>query len=112
MADKITLAFLQHAAKVLTTGIEEGGGGLSGGKAVELTTAYAYDLGVDVKYARYPNDAPNKRSMLLENLAVFEPKQQVAECLIARSRRRPHPRQASPGKRPGQPGITGPRALS
>lgn len=76
MADKITMAFLQHAAKVLTTSIEEGGGGLSGGKAVELTTSYAYDFGVDVKYARYPNDAPNKRSMLLENLAAFAPKQQ------------------------------------
>ena len=76
MADKITMAFLQHAAKVLTTSVEDGGGGLSGGKAVELTTAYAYDFGVDVKYARYPNDAPNKRSMLLENLSAFEPKQQ------------------------------------
>jgi hypothetical protein len=76
MADKITMAFLQHAARVLTTSTEEGGGGLSGGKAVELTTAYAYDFGVDVKYARYPNDAPNKRSMLLDNLAAFEPKQQ------------------------------------
>lgn len=76
MTDKITMAFLQHAAKVLTTSIEEGGGGLSGGKAVELTTAYAYDFGIEVKYARYPNDAPNKRSMLLDNLAAFKPKQQ------------------------------------
>ena len=76
MADKISMAFLQHAAKVLTTSIVEHGGGLSGAKAVELTTAYAYDFGVDVKYARYPNDAPNKRSMLLDNLAAFEPKQQ------------------------------------
>jgi len=76
MADKISMAYLQHAAKVLTTSEHEGGGGLSGGKAVELTVAYAYDFGVDVKYARYPNDAPNKRTMLLDNLAAFEPKQQ------------------------------------
>jgi hypothetical protein len=71
-----SLTFLQHAAKVLTTSAEEGGGGLSGGKAVEYTVAYAYDFGIDVKYARYPNDAPNKRSMLLDNLAAFQPKQQ------------------------------------
>lgn len=76
MADKISMVYLQQAAKVLTTPELEGGGGLSGGKAVELTVAYAYDFGVDVIYARYPNDAPNKRTMLLENLAVFQPKQQ------------------------------------
>jgi hypothetical protein len=76
MTEKITMAFLQHSAKVLTTSTEEGGGGLSGGKVVELTSAYAYDFGVDVKYARYPNDAPNKRSMLLDNLAAFQPQQQ------------------------------------
>lgn len=74
--NKITLAFLQHATKVLTTSAQDGGGGLSGGKAVELTTAYAYDFGVAVKYARYPNDAPNKRTMLPDNLAGFAPKQQ------------------------------------
>jgi len=76
MAEKISMVYLQHAAKVLTTSEEDGGGGLSGGKAVELTVAYAYDFGVDVKYARYPNDAPNKRTMLLDNLAAFQPKQQ------------------------------------
>jgi hypothetical protein len=70
------MAFLLHAAKLLTTSAEEGGGGLSGGQAVELTAAYAYDFGVNVPYARYPNGAPNKRTMLLENLARFEPKQQ------------------------------------
>ncbi|CAM8645220.1 hypothetical protein MCEMSHM24_03587 [Comamonadaceae bacterium] len=70
------MAFLQHAASVLTTNTDVGGGGLSGSKAVELTTAYAYDFGVDVKYPRYPNDAPNKRSMLLDNLLAFAPKQQ------------------------------------
>lgn len=76
MTDKIPMAYLQHAAKVLTTSQQDGGGGLSGNQAVELTIAYAYDFDVDVKYVRYPNDAPNKRTMLLDNLAAFEPKQQ------------------------------------
>ena len=76
MTNTIPMAFLLHAAKLLTTNAEEGGGGLSGGQAVELTAAYAYDFGVNVPYARYPNSAPNKRTMLLDNLARFEPKQQ------------------------------------
>lgn len=76
MTDKIPMAYLQHAAKVLTTSRQDGGGGLSGNQAVELSVAYAYDFGVDVKYARYPNEAPNKRTMLLDNLTAFEPKQQ------------------------------------
>lgn len=76
MTSTITMAFLQYAAKLLTTSTEEGGGGLSGGQAVELTVAYAYDFSVNVPYARYPNGAPNKRTMLLENLVRFEPKQQ------------------------------------
>lgn len=76
MANTIPMAFLLQAAKLLTTKVEEGGGGLSGGQAVELTVAYAYDFGVNVPYATYPNSAPNKRSMLLDNLARFEPKQQ------------------------------------
>lgn len=76
MANTIPMAFLLHAAKLLTTSAEEGGGGLSGGQAIELTAAYAYDFGVNVPYARYPNGAPNKRTMLLDNLARFEPKQQ------------------------------------
>lgn len=76
MADKISMVYLQQAAKVLTTSEDAGGGGLSGGQAVELTVAYGYDFGVEVKYVRYPNDAPNKRTMLLDNLAAFQPKQQ------------------------------------
>jgi len=76
MTNKIPMVFLQHAAKLLTTNADEGGGGLSGGQAVELTTAYAYDFGVSIPHARYPNSAPNKRTMLLDNLAKFEPKQQ------------------------------------
>lgn len=76
MVDKISMAYLQHAAKVLTTSRQDGGGGLSGNQAVELTIAYAYDFGVDIKYTQYPNEAPNKRTMLLDNLTAFKPKQQ------------------------------------
>lgn len=76
MADKITQAFILHAARILTDGNVSGPGALSGGRAVELISAYAVDFGVDIKYARYPNDAPNKRTMLLDNLAAFAPKQQ------------------------------------
>ena len=75
MTTKIPMAFLLHAAKLLTTSADEGGG-LSGGQAVELMVAYAYDFGVNVPYARYPNSAPNKRTMLLDNLSKFEPRQQ------------------------------------
>jgi hypothetical protein len=70
------MAYLQHAAKVLTTSRQDGGGGLSVNQAVELTIAYAYDFCVNVKYARYPNEAPYKRTMLLDNLAAIEPKHQ------------------------------------
>ncbi|MGJ7531405.1 hypothetical protein [Variovorax sp. GB1P17] len=76
MASTFTMAFLQHPANLLTTSVDLGGGGLSGGQAVELTVAYAYDFGLNVPYASYPNDAPNKRTMLLNNLVQFEPKQQ------------------------------------
>lgn len=76
MADKITQAFILHAARILTDSSVSGPGALSGGRAVELTSAYAVDFAVDIKYARYPNYAPNKRPMLSDNLAAFAPKQQ------------------------------------
>jgi len=37
--DHNPMVFLLHAAKLLTTNAEEGGGGLSGGEAVDLTAA-------------------------------------------------------------------------
>jgi hypothetical protein len=76
MVDKITMAFLQHASKVLTDGTLSGLGALSGGQVVELTSAYAVDFGVDIKWATTPLTAPNKRSALLDNLVAFQPKQQ------------------------------------
>jgi len=76
MADKITAAFLQHAASILTSCEKAGPGYLSGGKVVELTSAYAVDFAVDIKWATTPLQAPSKRAALFDNLLAFEPKQQ------------------------------------
>jgi tetratricopeptide (TPR) repeat protein len=70
MHDRIPTAFISFAATELTNN------GLSGPKLVEITSAYAADFGVDIPHARYPFDAPNKRTALLDNLLMFSPKQQ------------------------------------
>jgi len=70
MRDRIPTAFISHAATELTAN------GLTGPKLVEITSAYAADFGLDIPHARYPFDCPNKRTALLDNLAVFAPKQQ------------------------------------
>lgn len=72
MRDRIATAFIQQATNLLTSGEH----GLSGGRLMEITSAYAYDFGVDIPHARPPLKAPNKRTALLENLLAFEPKQQ------------------------------------
>jgi hypothetical protein len=70
MRDRIPTAFISFAATELTNN------GLTGPKLVEITSAYATDFVVDIPYARYPFDAPNKRTALLDNLLCFKPKQQ------------------------------------
>ncbi|MCS6211016.1 hypothetical protein [Shewanella baltica] len=70
MHDRIPTAFISFAATELTNN------GLSGSKLVEITSAYAADFAVDIPHARYPFDAPNKRTALLDNLLKFSPKQQ------------------------------------
>lgn len=70
MHERITTAFISFAATELTNN------GLSGGKLVEISSAYAADFNVDIPHARYPFDAPNKRTALLDNLLQFLPKQQ------------------------------------
>jgi hypothetical protein len=70
MRERFPTAFLSHAATVLTNN------GLTGGKLVEITSAYAVDFGADIPHARYPFDASNKRTALLDNLLCFAPKQQ------------------------------------
>jgi hypothetical protein len=70
MRDRIPKAFISFAATELTNN------GLSGGKLVEITSAYAADFGTDIPHPRCPFDAPNKRTALLNNLLCFAPKQQ------------------------------------
>ncbi len=70
MRYNISAAFISFAATELS------GNGLSRGKLVELTSAYAADFAVEIPHARYPFDAPNKRTALLDNLLCFAPKQQ------------------------------------
>lgn len=72
MPVRIPTAFISYAASELT----KGDYGLSGGKIVEITSAYAVDFSADIPHARYPFQAPNKRTALLDNLLAFEPKQQ------------------------------------
>jgi hypothetical protein len=67
--ERITTAFMSFAATELTNN------GLTGPKLVEITSAYAADFCKDIPHARYPFDAPNKRTALLDNLLCFEPKQ-------------------------------------
>ncbi len=68
--DRIPTAFISFAATEMTNH------GLTGPKLFEITSAYAADFSVDIPYARYPFDAPNKRTALLDNLLSFAPKQQ------------------------------------
>lgn len=70
MHDRIPTVFIAFAATELTNN------GLTGPKLVDITSAYAVDFGVDIPHARYPFDAPNKRTALLDNLLRFSPKQQ------------------------------------
>lgn len=70
MRERIPTVFVSHAATTLTDN------GLTGGKLVEITSAYAVDFSTDIPHARYPFIAPNKRTALLENLMCFAPKQQ------------------------------------
>jgi len=70
MRERIPKAFISFAATELTNN------GLSGGKLVEITSAYAADFGTDIPHPRCPFDAPNKRTALLNNLLCFAPKQQ------------------------------------
>jgi hypothetical protein len=70
MREHISTAFISHAATVLTNN------GLTGSKLVEITSAYAVDFAADIPHARYPFEAHNKRTALLENLLCFAPKQQ------------------------------------
>lgn len=68
----IPLTFLQYAADILA----DTNKGLSGANIIRATAAYATEYNVNLPYPAYPNDAPNKRTALYENLKVFSPGQQ------------------------------------
>ena len=72
MADRIPTSFLNRAAEILA----DTSRGLSGSKIVEYCNAWAVDCNVDPPHSSYPFDAPNKRTALQQNLAVFSPKDQ------------------------------------
>jgi hypothetical protein len=69
MSDKISTAFLQRAAEILSEG-------LSGSQIVSVTSAFAVDFDCDIPHASYPFNASNKRTALFENLQPFNPGQQ------------------------------------
>ncbi len=61
--------FLTHSADILGDTNE----GLSGNNIVKSFVSYAVDHDVNIPHSRYPFDAPNKRTALLDNLRRFEP---------------------------------------
>ncbi|MFN7473348.1 MAG: hypothetical protein ACK5RJ_01060 [Burkholderiales bacterium] len=69
MSEKISTAFLQRAAEVLSEG-------LSGSQIVSVTSAFAVDFDRDIPHAVYPFNAGNKKTALFENLQAFSPGQQ------------------------------------
>lgn len=64
--------FITHAADILA----ETSGGLTGSEIVKYLRGYAVDWGVDIPHTKYPFDAPNKRTALMENLSKFSPEKQ------------------------------------
>ena len=70
--DRLPATFIAHAAEVLG----DTNAGLSGSDIVKLMRAYGVEYGVNIPYAVYPNDAPNKRTALFENLQAFTGAQQ------------------------------------
>jgi hypothetical protein len=73
MADRqLPTTFIANAADVLGHTKD----GLSGSDIAKLMRSYGGEYEVEVPYPIYPNDAPNKRTALLENLSAFSGAQQ------------------------------------
>lgn len=73
MADcQLPTTFIANAADVLGHTKD----GLSGSDIAKLMRSYGGEYEVEVPYPIYPNDAPNKRTALLENLRAFSGAQQ------------------------------------
>jgi hypothetical protein len=69
MNEKISTAFIQRAAEVLSEG-------LTGSQIVSVTTAFAVDFDCDVPYAEYPFTGISKKTALFGNLKNFNSGQQ------------------------------------
>ncbi|MES2208283.1 MAG: hypothetical protein V4525_15985 [Pseudomonadota bacterium] len=65
----ISPVFLNHACDILAATSN----GLSGNEIIKLTSVYAVQNNVDLPHSRYPFEAPNKRTALLENIIKFTP---------------------------------------
>src|SRR5205823_9145820 len=72
MEQRLPATFLNYAVGILADTAH----GLTGGKIVEHTSAFAIDHNVNLPHSHYPFDAPNKRSALRDNLLAFRPKTQ------------------------------------
>lgn len=69
---QIENSFIQYASDILA----ETNSPLSGQKITTICVNYAIDFKRKIPYSNYPNEAPNKRTMLRENLCSFEAKEQ------------------------------------
>ncbi len=69
---QIENSFIQYASDILA----ETNSPLSGQKITTTCVNYAIDFKRKIPYSNYPNEAPNKRTMLRENLCSFEAKEQ------------------------------------
>lgn len=89
MMRQIDKTFISYASGILG----DTNKGLSGNDIVKYCTDYAIEYNRNIPYSSYPNDAPNKRTALEENLNSFEAEEQfqiIEEiCDILKSDRHP-----------------------
>lgn len=69
-------SFITYAGNILG----ETSTGLSGMKIIEYCNSFAVDYNRSIPYSYYPNDAPNKRTTLIENLKRFSDEEQF--CIL------------------------------
>jgi hypothetical protein len=75
--EKLSKAFLSHSASVLG----ETRSGLTGSIIIAFCNAWAADRDIDTPHTRYPFEAANKRTALLDNLLTFPPSIQARMLL-------------------------------
>jgi len=71
-SDEIPITFLEYASGVLG----ETSKGLTGANIIRVFGHFAVEYDVEIPYSSYPNDAPNKRTMISSNLKSFSAKEQ------------------------------------